>query len=300
MQVSEYFSDRQTCIEYLIAARWGEAVRCAFCNHDKVYTLTGKNKRFKCAKCLRHFSATKGTVLENSPISLQKWFISIYLSLSNKKGISSVQLAKHIDVTQKTAWYMLHRIRAMMRIKAINRKISGLIQIDETFCGGKNKNRPWHKKVKYSQGRSFKDKTPVLGLLDSNGQIRTFVVPDTKAITLKPIIYKTIEKGSIIVTDEWKAYNGLSKDYTHFIVDHSRKQYVNENGFTTNSLEGAWSHLKRMIIGVYHKTSRKHLHRYCDEFTFKYNTRTMSDTERFDFAFQTVKGRLKHRDLVAA
>jgi transposase-like protein len=228
---------------------------------------------------------------------LQKWFIAIYLMLSRKKGISSLQLARDIAVTQKTAWYMLHRIRHMVKPKALREKLSGLIQIDETFVGGKNKNRPWHKKVKYSQGRSFKDKTPVLGMLDGNGQILTKVIPNTKAVTLKPIVYQFIEKDSTIVTDEWKAYNGLGNRYNHCIVDHSRSQYVNECGFTTNGIEGAWSHLKRMIIGIYHQVSRKHLQRYCDEFAYRYNTRTASDENRFIAAFRNVHCRIRYKTL---
>lgn len=193
---------------------------------------------------------------------------------------------------------MLQRIRFMLRVRTTREKLKGLIQIDETFVGGKNKNRRWDKKVKYSQGRSFKDKTPVLGLLDDRGYIRTIVVKDTTKATLQPIVRRLIEHDSIIVTDEWKAYNGLSDRYEHMVVDHKRKQYVNECGFTTNALEGAWSHLKRSIIGVYHKVSRKHLQKYCDEFAYRYNTRKETDQDRFTQSFAKVEGRLRYKDLV--
>lgn len=298
IQVFEYFADQQKCTDLLVQVRWGNGVKCPFCKCMKIYYLNGKNKRFKCAKCLKQFSLIKGTIFENSPISLQKWFTAIYLLLADKKGISSIQLAKSIQVTQSTAWFMLQRIRFMLRNRMTKTKLKGLIQIDETFVGGKNKNRRWDKKVKYSQGRSFKDKTPVLGMLDDSGNIKTIVISDTKASTIQPIVRKMIDRNSIIVTDEWKAYRGLENEYTHFVVDHGRSQYVNENGFTTNSLEGAWSHLKRMIIGVYHKVSRKHLQRYCDEFAFRYNTRNVTDSQRFKLALMQVESRLRYKDVV--
>lgn len=294
------FSTKEKCINFIIKVRWNNKVRCAFCNHRKVYHLQGRYKRFKCAECKKQFSATKGTLFENSTVPLQKWFIAIYLILSHKKGISSTQLSRDLKVTQKTAWFMLQRIRYMLKAKSTKSLLRGVIQIDETFIGGKNKNRPWHKKVKYSQGRSFKDKTPVLGMLNDRGQLQTKVIPNTKAHTIKPIINKTVAKNSIIVTDEWKAYSKLYTRYNHYIVDHSRKQYVNENGFTTNALEGAWSHLKRMIIGVYHKVSRKYLQRYCDEFTYRYNTRALSDIDRFMSSLFRIESRLKYDDLVGA
>lgn len=295
IEVFEYLSDERRCLELLYQLRWSEGVKCTFCKHLKIYVLNGKNKRFKCAKCKKQFSLIKGTVFENSPISLQKWFTAIYFMMSDKKGISSMQLSRYLKVTQKTAWFMLQRIRYMVRQKSMKTKLKGLIQIDETFVGGKNKNRRWDKKVKYSQGRSFKDKTPVIGMLDDNGRVQTKVVRDTKAHTLQPIIRRIVEPNSIIVTDEWKAYNGLSDKYEHTIVDHKRSQYVNDQGFTTNGIEGVWSHFKRMIIGVYHKTSRKHLQKYCDEFTFRYNVRSISDFEKFQQSFQKVEGRLKCR-----
>lgn len=298
IKVFEHFSDPQRYHDLLVRLRWDNKVCCTFCKHDKVYTLTGKYKRYKCAKCKKQFSVIKGTIFENSPISLQKWFMAIYLTLSNKKGISSTQLSRALTITQKTAWFMLQRIRFMLRVRTTREKLKGLIQIDETFVGGKNKNRRWDKKVKYSQGRSFKDKTPVLGLLDDTGKIRAIVVKDTTKSTIQPIVRRLIEPDSIIVTDEWKAYHGLNDRYEHMVVDHMRKQYVNAQGFTTNALEGAWSHLKRTIIGTHHQVSRKHLQRYCDEFAYRYNTRKESDHERFTLSFEKVESRLRYKDLV--
>ncbi len=301
LQVSEYFSDTQKCVEYIKQVRWSSGVQCCFCGCKKVYELKGKNKRFKCSFCKKQFSVIKGTIFENSPLPLQKWFVAIYLLISRKKGISSVQLSKDIGVTIKTAWFMLHRIRYMLKERTLKEKLKDYVQIDETFIGGKNKNRHWDKKVKNSQGRSFKDKTPVLGLLEQElsytierphkvipsrtvfekvivkpGRLVTKVVRNTQAGTLKPIIYQMVERGTTLITDEWKAYNGLDGIYDHHIVNHLKKQYVSESGLSSNGVENAWSILKRSIIGAYHNVTRKHLHRYTAEFTFRYNNRSLN------------------------
>lgn len=270
LEVAEYFSDSQNCINFLTQLRWGGKIKCPHCNHEKIYELKGKYKRYKCTGCKKQFSVLKGSIFENSPIPLQKWFMAMYIMSSHKKGISSYQLSRDIDVTQKTAWFMLQRIRYAMKKKTLT-KLKGVVSIDETFVGGKNKNRRWDKKVKNSQGRSFKDKTPVVGLLEAGGELRTVVVKDTSSTSLYPVVIEQVEENAIVVTDEWRGYRGIEKHFYHMVVDHSRKQYLNDNGFTTNNIEGAWAHFKRMINGIYHRVSPKHLQRYCDEFTYRYN-----------------------------
>ena len=141
IEVSKFFEDKQVCLDYLTQMRWGGGVHCAFCGHDRVYELKGKNKRFKCAKCRKQFSAIRGTIFENTNIPLQKWFMAVYIISSHKKGISSVQLASDIGVTQKTAWFMAQRIRFALKVKSFENKIEGVFQADETYVGGKNKNR---------------------------------------------------------------------------------------------------------------------------------------------------------------
>ncbi len=261
--------------------------------------------------------------MENSPIPLRKWFIAMYLIQSHKKGISSIQLSKFISVTQRTAWFMLHRIRYGMK-DMLELQVGGeneIVEVDETFVGGKNKNRRWDKKVKQSQGRSFKDKTPVFGILQRQeydtikrqhkviptktviekiitrpAKLIAIVIPNTKGKTLKPLLYERVKEGTIVVSDEWKAYNGISRVFNHQVVDHKRSQYVNESGFTTNTLEGAWSILKRAIIGTYHKADRIHLQRYADEFSYRYNTRHLSDVERFNSS--NINCRLTYKQLI--
>ncbi len=293
-QLLEYFKDEQTCIEFLEKQRWNGNPVCPHCGHTHVYKT---NRGYKCAnkECYKKFSVTVGTVFENSKIKLSLWFAAIYLATAHKKGISSLQLHRDLGVTQKTAWFMLHRIREMMKIKAPE-MLKGEVQADETFIGGKNKYRHENKKIYGIQGRSVQDKTPVFGLLNE-GKVKTTIVPDTKAKTLKPIIASLVEKKSIIITDEWLGYRGLNKEYRHKVINHKNNEYV-KNGYHTNGIEGFWSLFKRGIYGIYHYASPKHLDRYTNEFSYRYNSRNITDIERFDESLTKVNGRLKYKDLI--
>ena len=194
---------------------------------------------------------------------------------------------------------MAHRIRFALEVKSFDAsaQLEGPVQVDETFVGGKNKNRHANKKVPNSQGRSVKDKTPVLGLTDANGKVYTQVIPDTKAKTLKPIIERMVKEGEIVVTDEWAAYKQLRKNFKHIVVNHTKGQYV-LNSYSTNRIEGYWSLLKRGIYGIYHHVSAKHLHRYCTEFSFRYNSREAHVMERFEQSIGNLEGRLTYQDLI--
>jgi transposase-like protein len=293
-QILNHFKSQETCISFLEEQRWNGKPVCPHCGSRKTYKTT---RGHKCAnsECYKKFTVTVGTVFESSKIKLNIWFAAIYLATAHKKGISSLQLHRDLGVTQKTAWFMLHRIREMLREKG-SLILTGETQVDETFVGGKNKNRHADKKIENSQGRSVKDKTPVFGLLN-NGTVKTQVVPDTKAKTLRPIIEKMVEKGSIVVSDEWLGYTGLSKEYQHEVVKHNEGRFVN-NGFHTNSMEGFWSLFKRGIFGIYHYASPKHLGRYTDEFTYRYNTRKLEDKDRFVSSLKSVDGRLTYKQLI--
>ena len=234
-------------------------------------------------------------MFEGSHLPLRKWFIAIYIFSSHKKGISSHQLARDLGITQKSAWFVLGRLRNTFKTKT-SVKFTGVTQADESFFGGKNKNRHQDKKVKESQGRSVKDKTPVFGLLN-NGTVNTSVIADTKAETLKPIIAAMVEKGQIVVTDEWNGYSGLNKEFSHEVVRHNSGEYV-KNGFHTNSIEGFWSLLKRGIYGIYHSASPKHLNKYCDEFSYRYNTRNVTDANRFSFVLSGADERITYKQLI--
>ncbi len=241
----------------------------------------------------------------------------MYLFSSHKKGISSIQMGKDIGVTQKTAWIMLHKIRTAFG-EELKDQLSGKVEVDETFVGGKNKNRHKDKKVKNSQGRSFKDKTPILGIMQRSENeyilrphkiiagkeviekvvntpsiVYCQVVRNTQRQEIQPILKSVVQKGSMLVSDEWSAYSGLNSEYEHYIVNHAAKEYVNNENtdIHSNTIEGFWTTVKRGIIGTYHKTSRKHLQRYANEFTFRYNTRHESETERLNHTIINAYGK---------
>jgi transposase-like protein len=299
LEITQYFADKQTCVDYLISMRWDGCVSCPHCASERIYELKGANKRFKCGSCRKQFSATKGTIFENSPIPLQKWFVAIYLMTSHKKGISSLQLSKDLGVTQKTAWFMLQRIRFAVKTQSFDAPIfDETVEVDETYIGGKNKNRHSNKKVLNSQGRSVKDKAPVFGLVERNGRVVAMKVKDTTKKTIQPIIMEHVSKGANIMSDEWKAYKGLDTHYSHSIVKHGEGIYVIENAHT-NTIEGFWSLLKRGIIGIYHSVSVKHLDKYLDEFEYRYNTRSMGEAQRFENMVSMSQKRLTYKQLIA-
>lgn len=297
IQLLDYFKDQETCIKYLEHQRWGGCKpSCPFCGWQKVYKT---NRGYKCANsdCYKKFSATVGTMYENTKIPLRIWFGAVYLATAHKKGISSLQLKRDLGISQKTAWFVLHRIREMVKVK--NPKImTTTVELDETYVGGKNKNRHASKKVENSQGRSAKDKTPVFGILERDGNLIAMKVVNTTGDVLKAIISKNVAVNTKIMTDEHRAYYGLSEHYIHSVVNHSAKNYVNDDCHT-NTLEGFWSLFKRGLYGIYHSVSAKHLDRYTQEFVYRYNTRLISDPERFELSVKNCVGRLKYKDLIA-
>ena len=257
------FPDEESCRKYLEERRWGGVPVCPHCgNAQKIYHYKN-GKTFKCAHCKKQFSVKTGTVYENSNIPLLKWFTTFYLISLSKKGISSVELAKTIGVTQKSAWYLLHKVRYMKKNHVSSNLLSGIVEVDETYYGGRKRGK---------RGRGSENKTPILGLVQRGGRLSITPVKDTKRKTLEPIIHQRVKMGSHIMSDEWWAYAKLDKDYKHNVVNHGRGEYVSGRTYT-NTIEGAWSHLKRSIMGTYHRPSKKHLDKYCAEFEFNYNTR---------------------------
>lgn len=300
-QMLQALPSETDCRQYLEQLLWGGTPICPKCgsqseNHYKLKKEGQFNGLYKCRDCRQRFTVTVGTMFEGSHAPLRKWFIAMYIFTSHKKGISSIQLGKDLGVTQKTAWFMLHRLRHAFNHKP-DKKLTGVLQVDESYVGGKNKNRHADKKVKNTQGRSTKDKTPVFGIVKNGTTVHTAVVTDTKAETIKPIIKEMVATGSIVVSDDWTAYSGLNKDYNHIVVKHNEDEYVS-GGFTTNNIENFWSLLKRGIYGIYHHASPKHLHRYCDEFSHRYNTRVIDERQRFDLTLKNNNGRLKYETLI--
>ena len=324
MQATAYFADEQRCIDLLKEFRWRNGIKCPHCKYDKAYELNGAFKGYKCCRCKRNFSIINGTIFEKSQLPLSKWFVAIYVVITRKKGVSAAQLSRDINVTYNTAWFMIHRIRWMLMSDYKN-KLSGYVEIDESYLGGKNKNRHPDKKVKGAGGRSCKDKAPIIGIVSPEeyeyrerpskkdpsktvlekvvtkpAQLICRATRDVRVNTIKPLIYKNVELGSIIVTDEYNAYKGLQGNYQHRFVVHRIGEYVNDEGFTTNRIENAWTHLKGMYIGTYRYISRKHLQRYLEEYCFRYNNRHL-DNDRISLlskAFANVERRLTWSDLV--
>lgn len=291
------FPDEAACIEHLEELRWGDEIYSPFDRESKIYMC--KNGRYRCRTTGKYFNVKTGTMFENTKVGLQKWFMAIWLVTIHKKGISSVQLSKDIGVTQKTSWFMLQRIRACFGLDTQDEVLEGDVEVDETFVGGKNKNRHADKKVKYSQGRSFKDKTPVIGAISRGGRLVCRVIPNTSRPHLHSFVRDHVAEGSNLHSDEWRGYNGLSVYYNHRIIDHSAKQYV-DGEVHSNTIEGAWSHLKRSIFGIYHWVSRKHLHLYVNGFMYRYNNRNKSNTERFNLVLLNSECRTTYRQLIAA
>ena len=267
----DYFKDEDTCLDVFEKIRFKDGYNCPHCKHNDVYKF--KNRRlYKCKKCHKKFSAKVGTIFESSKIPLKKWFLAAYLLTSAKKGISSVQMANQLGVTQKTAWYMVHRLRQILFNE--NMDFSGVIEIDETYIGGKESNKPKHKRIPNTQGRSLKSKTAIVGIINRENETRrktitAFKVDNVKGKTIRELI-KTVDRNVTIYTDEFRGYNSLSKEFNHQQVNHSIKEWVNGD-VHTNNIENFWSLFKRGYLGIYHWMSKKHLQLYINEFSFRYN-----------------------------
>lgn len=288
------FPDEQTCINHLEQLRWNGNVVSPFDSASKVYKCAGN--KYRCKNTSKYFNVRTATLFDNTKVELQKWFLAIYIVTSHKKGISSLQLHRDIDVTQKTAWFMLQRIRNCFGIEN-NNELDNEVEIDETYVGGKNKNRHGNKKVENSQGRSHKDKTPVLGMIEREGKVVAKKVEDVKSRTLTPEVIKIVKESANVYTDEWLGYKGVSRIYDHNIVKNNKGQYVSGR-IHTNTIEGFWSLLKRGIFGIYHFTSKKHLQKYVDEFVFRYNTRNTTESIRFNLLLTNMENRLTYKNLI--
>jgi transposase-like protein len=296
IELLDHFKDEKTCRAFYEQQRWGDKPYCPHCGSTKTPYRTDRG--FKCSEkaCYKKFSVTVGTIFEQSHIPLRTWFAAIYLITAHKKGISSLQLSRDLNITQKAAWFLLHRIREMLRAKSPV-MLTKEVEVDETFIGGKEGNKHKNKK-KGNYGRGAEGKIVVLGLVERDGKVVAKRIPDTKAESIIPQIEKHVEKGSTMLTDEWYAYGRL-KGYTHKTIQHNLKIYV-QGEVHTNTIENFWSVLKRGLYGIYHYTSKKHLDRYLDEFCARYNTRTLTESERFTNFLQQSESRLSWKGLVGA
>ncbi len=299
-----YFSDPENCRRFMIAVRWSDGiVRCPQCGAEKV-TYLEKARVYRCYgnHPKQKFSLKVGTVFEDSAIGLEKWWSAVWLVSNCKNGISSYELSRHLGVTQKTAWFMLHRIRLAMRTNSFMKMggSGGPVEVDETFIGGKARNMHRRKREKAMEYR-HKGKTVVLGLLERGGKVRTEIIADRNKPTLQGKVKEHVEKGSQVMTDELLSYWGLDESYAHKVINHA-VEYVNGQ-VHTNGMENFWSLLKRSLGGTYVAVEPFHLSRYLDEQVFRYNHRStrekpMTDADRFVLAASQIAGkRLTYEEL---
>jgi transposase-like protein len=316
VDLAQHFSDEDKAREYLEKKRWPNGPICPHCGLlGEAYKLnpTEEGKThvrkglWKCAGCRKEFSVTVGTIFEDSHIPLHKWLLAFHLLCASKKGISAHQLHRMLGVTYKSAWFMAHRIRYAMAQEPLSSKLQGILEIDETYIGGKV--RIGGQTVRPGQRPSdrknpIENKASVVSVLQRGGRVQSMHVEKVTAKNLKPVIEQMVADNAIIMTDDSSVLDRARGSRQHYKVNHSAEEYVRYEGdlcVTTNGVEGYFANLKRGINGVYHHVGKQHLHRYLSEFDFRYNARKMSDGERAELAIKGVDGkRLILRDSSAA
>ena len=284
LEAVEYFKDQDHCLRYLAAKRWSDGiVRCPICGSDKVGFLA-KQRRWQCSNRhpLRQFSIKVGTIMEDSPIGLDKWLPVLWLIANCRNGISSWEIHRDLGVTQKTAWFMLHRIRLAMQDDQTGGKLGGEVEVDETFIGGKARNIHQDKRAEKIHGTGPEGKAIVAAVLQRKGKVRAKVVQNRRKKELQNLVRDNVEPGCNLYSDALKSYDELKGEYAHQVIDHA-EAYVNGQ-VHTNGCENFWSLLKRGINGTYISVEPFHLFRYVDEQAFRSNHRKEADGERMDDA----------------
>jgi transposase-like protein len=304
-QAIQFFSDFENCRQFMISVRWEDGVvRCPACGSEKVtYLANAKVYRCYVDHPKQKFSLKVGTIFEDSPLPLEKWLPAVWLIVSAKNGISSYEIHRALGVTQKSAWFMMHRIRLAMQTNSFV-KVGGNgneVEVDETFIGGKARNMHKTERAKKITGTGGKGKTIVFGVLERGGKVRAQVIDDRLAKTVRPILKEQVAEGAKLYTDTMLGYSGLESDYQHKMVNHA-VEYVNGR-VHTNGMENFWSLLKRTLGGTYVSVEPFHLFRYLDEQTFRFNNRAtknvpLNDSDRFYMAMSQVAGkRLTYKEV---
>jgi len=291
-----FFADPDNCLNYLVARRWPNGVFCPTCGRSDV-TFLAKQRKWQCksAHTRRQFTVKVGTIFEDSPLGLDKWLTAIWMITNCKNGVSSYEIHRALGITQKTAWFMLHRIRLAMQTGSFALKMSGQVEADETFIGGLARNMHADKRAERIQGRGAVGKAIVLGILERKGTVRATVVENRDAETLEPFVRMHVSKGAEVMTDALPSYAGLYPDFVHQVVNHA-EEYVRGH-VHTNGIENFWSLVKRCLKGTYVSVEPFHLFRYLDEQAFRFNNRKdKNDGDRF----RIVTGQLTNKRLTYA
>lgn len=284
----QYFSDFENCKNFLVSLRWPDGIiKCPRCDSEKIFWIP-KERAWKCYGKHDHakFSLKTGTIMEDSPLGIDKWLSALWLIVNCKNGVSSCEVARDLGITQKSAWFMNHRLRMALHNGSIE-KASGHVEADETFIGGKARNMHVAQRKHRITGTGGKDKTAVLGIMERGGKVQTVVIQNRKKKTLQPEIRNRVEAGSALYTDELLSYEGLEAEYAHEVINHAI-EYVKGN-VHTNTMENFWSLLKRGLRGTYVSVEPYHLFRYLDEQSYRFNYRKeMDDFDRFELAVSQI------------
>lgn len=292
-----FFSDADNCFNYFVSHRWPDGVICPTCGRDDVSFLANQKKwQCKSVHARRQFSIKSGTIFEDSALGLDKWLTAMWLIVNAKNGISSYEIMRAIGITQKSAWFVLHRIRLAMQSGSIE-KLSGEVECDETYIGGKSINMHAKKRKEAKMTTGYTTKSAVMGMVERLGRVKAKVIKHADTETLLGLISDNVESGSTVMTDDHGGYRKMTDEYIHEVINHTI-EYVRGN-VHTNSIENFWSLLKRSIKGTYVSVSPEHLQKYVEEQTFRYNGRKGKDKDRFSEALKSVSGkRLTHAQLI--
>lgn len=301
-QMFAAFPTEQSAIDHLTTIRFGNGVFCALCGcadegKVKIMNRAGvPTNQYKCYACRGKFTIKVGTIFQDTKLPLRTWFAAIWMITNHPKGIASTTLATDLGITQKTAWFVLHRLRHAARTDSFNAPLKGPVEIDETYMGGKEKNK--HANKRAPKGQFGQNKTILMGIVERNGMIRAGVIDNVRAATLQPIVIANVEAGATIYTDEGKGYKGLNRGYDHQTVNHEAGEYVRGEA-TTNSIESLWALFKRQYHGTHHFISPKHMDAYVNEMLFRQNRRDGEKSARVNALLSQIEGPLPYKVLIA-
>jgi transposase-like protein len=284
----KYFADPERCLDLLSAMRWPHGPVCPKCQSQR-YGFLKSRSVWQCKDCRKQYTAKLGTIFEDSPIPLDKWFCALWMITSAKNGISSYEVARALGVTQKTAWFMMHRIRLALQKGSIDRKLMGEVEVDETYIGGNARNMHVDKRLKMLRTEGRFRKAVVIGMLERKGEVRTAMINSASTEILGAQVKAHVVPGSTLYSDQWHGYMRVGKEYAHKVINHA-EAYL-KGIVHTNSIESFWSLLKRGIKGTYVSVEPFHLFRYLDEQSFRFNTRKDNDQGRFMSALSSIHGK---------